>query len=233
MASPPEESLAARRENGEAKSVEGSETCANKYSFLLLTNALRCATIQKNKTAPDRGRGNDQYPMATPASGCGRKAIPPKPCCGCRRSAAGIALNRRGTVTWVHVERYQWQIWEFFRRISLRYRSGRRLITLFTGGISHENKNHGAASGALHPGAYRLLRRRIRRPHRREDAGGSARGAPGSAGRHLPRDCAGAGAAGAVLGLSGVCRPADRAQERRDRRLRRRGADGALRLCGG
>lgn len=34
----------------------------------------------------------------TPASGCERKAIPPKHRIGCRRSVVGIVSNRYGTV---------------------------------------------------------------------------------------------------------------------------------------
>lgn len=37
-------------------------------------------------------------PRYTSANGGGGKVVPPKWFCGCRRGAAGVAFNRRGTV---------------------------------------------------------------------------------------------------------------------------------------
>ncbi len=55
---------------------------------------------RKFKKAPDRGADMMSTPRYTPASGGGGKAVPPKLFRGCRRGAAGVAFNRRGTVAY-------------------------------------------------------------------------------------------------------------------------------------
>ena len=79
----------------------------------------------------------------TSANGGGGKAVPPKWFCGCRRGAAGVAFNRRGTVA-IFAESYHEYLFLFILNISKAcdtFRVAGLFFNIFFGSVQNEQNS--------------------------------------------------------------------------------------------